>query len=76
MDAGAVDIATPEVLVGGLLGVMMVFYFVGLSVAAVGRTAGHVVEEVRRQLRENPLIMQGKVSHHLAMLLSFRACRP
>jgi inorganic pyrophosphatase len=56
----AVDIATPEVLIGGLLGVMMVFYFVGLSVAAVGRAAGHVVEEVRRQLRENPLIMERK----------------
>jgi len=42
----AVDIATPEVLIGGLLGVMMVFYFVGLSVSAVGRTAQHVVEEV------------------------------
>jgi H+-translocating diphosphatase len=56
----AVDIATPEVLVGGLLGVMMVFYFVGLSVAAVGRTAQHVVEEVRRQLREKPEIMEWK----------------
>ena len=53
----AVDIATPEVLIGGLFGTMMVFYFVGLSVAAVGRAAGHVVEEVRRQLREKPGIM-------------------
>ena len=39
---------------------MMVFYFVGLSVAAVGRAAGHVVEEVRRQLREKPGIMEFK----------------
>ncbi|RYY38839.1 hypothetical protein EON62_00175, partial [archaeon] len=48
-------------LIGGLLGVMMVFYFVGLSVSAVGRTAQHVVEEVRRQFREHPEIMEYKV---------------
>ncbi|KAA0161073.1 hypothetical protein FNF27_08187 [Cafeteria roenbergensis] len=52
-----INIATPEVLVGGLLGVMMIFFFVGLSVSAVGRTAQEVVTEVRRQLRENPKIM-------------------
>jgi Na+/H+-translocating membrane pyrophosphatase len=55
-----VDIATPEVLIGGLLGVMMVFYFVGLSVAAVGTTAGEVVNEVRRQFKEHPEIMEFK----------------
>lgn len=53
-----VDLAVPEVLVGGLLGVMMVFYFVGLSVAAVGRAAGEVVKEVRRQFKEHPEIME------------------
>ena len=42
---------------GGLLGVMMVFYFVGLSVSAVGRTAQEVVAEVRRQFKESPGIM-------------------
>ena len=52
-----VDIATPEVLIGGLLGVMMIFYFVGLSVSAVGRAAGEVVKEVRRQFKEKPEIM-------------------
>ena len=44
-----VDIAVPEILIGGLLGVMMVFYFTGLAVAAVGKCAGEVVIEVRRQ---------------------------
>ena len=34
-----VDIATPEVLVGGLIGSMIIFYFTGLSIAAVGKTA-------------------------------------
>lgn len=42
------------------MGVMMVFYFVGLSVAAVGTTAGEVVKEVRRQFEEFPGIMEGK----------------
>ena len=56
----SVDIAVPEVLVGGLLGVMMVFYFVGLAVSAVGRTAAEVVKEVRRQFKEHPDIMEYK----------------
>lgn len=37
-----VDIATPEVLVGGLLGSMIIFYFTGLAISAVGRTAHEV----------------------------------
>ena len=56
---GPIDISVPEVLVAGLLGCMMIFYFVGLSVAAVGKTAGEVVNEVRRQLRDDPGIMAG-----------------
>lgn len=55
-----VDIATVEVLVGGLLGTMMVFYFTGLAVAAVGDTAGDVVKEVRRQFEVYPGIMEYK----------------
>merc|ERR1712146_323486 len=47
-------------LFGGLIGVMMIFYFAGLSIAAVGSTAEKVVEEVRRQLREHPGIMDFK----------------
>lgn len=56
-----VDIATPEVLIGGLLGSMMIFYFTGLAISAVGRTAHEVVLEVRRQFTENPGIMTYKV---------------
>ena len=55
-----VDIAKPEVLIGGLLGSMIIFYFTGLSIAAVGRTAHEVVIEVRRQFKENPDIMTYK----------------
>jgi len=56
----SVDIAVPEVLIGGLLGSMIIFYFTGLSVAAVGRTAHDVVLEVRRQFKENPGILEYK----------------
>ena len=56
----SVDIAKPEVLVGGLLGSMIIFYFTGLTIAAVGRTAHEVVLEVRRQFQENPEIMTYK----------------
>jgi len=56
----SVDIATPEVLIGGLVGSMIIFYFTGLAVSAVGRTAHSVVLEVRRQFRENPDIMTYK----------------
>mmetsp|Transcript_13415 Transcript_13415/g.24306 ORF Transcript_13415/g.24306 Transcript_13415/m.24306 type:complete len:820 (-) Transcript_13415:256-2715(-) len=57
----SVDIATPEVLVGGLIGSMIIFYFTGLALAAVGRTSHEVVLEVRRQFEENPDIMTYKV---------------
>lgn len=52
-----VNLATPEVLVGGLIGSMIIFYFTGLAISAVGRTAHEVVLEVRRQFREHPGIM-------------------
>jgi H(+)-translocating pyrophosphatase len=52
-----VDIAVPEVLIGGLMGSMIIFYFTGLAIAAVGKTAHEVVIEVRRQFEENPGIL-------------------
>ena len=42
------------------LGSMMAFMFCGLTMNAVGRAAGHMVEEVRRQFREIPGILTGK----------------
>ena len=53
-----VDITKVEVMIGGILGIMMVFLFTGWSIDAVGRTAQQVVNEVRRQFREIPGIMQ------------------
>jgi K(+)-stimulated pyrophosphate-energized sodium pump len=54
------DIASPDVLIGLLIGGIMVYLFSALSIEAVGRAGGQVVEEVRRQFREKPGIMKGK----------------
>jgi K(+)-stimulated pyrophosphate-energized sodium pump len=53
------DIADPAVLIGLLIGGMMVYLFAALSIEAVGRAGGQVVEQVRKQFREKPGIMEG-----------------
>ncbi len=47
-----VNLMNPKVLVGAFIGAMAAFLFCGLTMGAVGRAAGAMVEEVRRQFRE------------------------
>jgi K(+)-stimulated pyrophosphate-energized sodium pump len=54
-----VNIAKVEVFVGGFLGAMLVFLFSSFAIRAVGKAAGAMIEEVRRQFRADPGIMAG-----------------
>ena len=60
MDYYDVTLMNPQVLIGLFIGAVMAFYFCALTMKAVGRAAGAMVAEVRRQFREKPGIMKGE----------------
>jgi K(+)-stimulated pyrophosphate-energized sodium pump len=53
------NLTSPDVLIGLIIGGMMVYLFAAFAIEAVGRAGGQVVEQVRKQFREHPGIMEG-----------------
>jgi K(+)-stimulated pyrophosphate-energized sodium pump len=72
MEIFSVNLMNPKVIVGIFIGSMMSFLFSGLTMKAVGRAASEMVNEVRRQFRETPGIMDGttKPDYHACVLIS------
>lgn len=56
----ALDITDPKITVGLFLGGMLPFVFSAMSMKAVGEAANEMIEEVRRQFREIPGLLEGK----------------
>lgn len=57
-----VNLINPKVLIGVFVGAMSAFIFSGITMGAVGRAAGAMVEEVRRQFKEIKGILEGKAT--------------
>ncbi|MBM4399113.1 MAG: sodium-translocating pyrophosphatase [Candidatus Cloacimonetes bacterium] len=55
-----INVLNPKFLLGIFIGAMVAFVFSSLTIKAVGRAAGKMVKEVRRQFKEIPGIMEGK----------------
>jgi K(+)-stimulated pyrophosphate-energized sodium pump len=55
----SVNLSKPEVFIGALIGAMLVFFFSGLAIKAVGKAAYVVIQDVREQFKEHPGIMKG-----------------
>ena len=55
----AISILEPIVIIGLFIGAMLPFVFSAMTMNSVGESANHMIEEVRRQFRENPGIMEG-----------------
>ena len=61
-----IDLANPRVMGGLLLGAMLPFLFSSMAMRAVGRAAFEMIEEVRRQFKEIPGLMEGKAEAEFA----------
>lgn len=56
-----IDLSKPIVFTGAFIGATLIFVFTSLAIRAVGRAAYYIINEVRRQFRENKGIISGKV---------------
>ena len=72
-----VTLMNPKVLAGMFIGAMMTFLFCGLTMNAVGRAAGKMVDEVRRQFREIKGILTGEAEpdYGRCVMISTRAAQ-
>ena len=57
----SINLMDPKILMGLFIGAVLPFVFASLSMKAVGRAAGDMVKEVRRQFQANPGILKGEV---------------
>jgi K(+)-stimulated pyrophosphate-energized sodium pump len=64
------NVSNPVIFIGLLVGGSIAFLFSSLAIRAVGRSAGVVVQEVRRQFREHPGIMEGKERPEYSRVIS------
>ena len=55
----SISLTNPQVIIGLFLGAMLPFLFSAITMEAVGKAAGEMIEEVRRQFKEMPGIMEG-----------------
>ena len=61
-----IDITKPEVIVGLFIGGMVIFFCSSQAIKAVGRAAFDLIEEIRRQFKEIPGLMEGKAKPEYA----------
>ncbi|MBS7655692.1 sodium-translocating pyrophosphatase [Candidatus Bathyarchaeota archaeon] len=69
----SVDLSKPAVFIGASLGAMLIFLFSALAIKAVGKTSAKMIEEIRRQFKEIPGILEGKAKPDYAKCIDISA---
>ncbi|CCC82175.1 sodium-translocating pyrophosphatase [Thermoproteus tenax] len=70
-----ISIINPNVLIGAFIGVIIVYFFTSRTLGAVGRTAMEIVEEIRRQFKEKPGILEWKETPDYARVVDIATRR-